>query len=73
MIRIPGTDSLTKKRDWRGFKKVHDWAYVGVNKDTGEEFSQCQHCNKLRSSRNHQPVTMREFKRLQEAGLIEIR
>jgi len=72
MIRIPGTDPITKKRDWRGFKKIHDWAYVGVNKETGEEFGQCQHCDKLRG-RSDRPVTMREFKRLEKAGLIEIR
>jgi len=72
MIRIPGTDPITKKRNWRGFKKIHEWAYVGVNKETGEEFGQCQICDKFRGVDNR-PVSKKEIDRLQKAGLIEIR
>ena len=72
MIRIPGTDPITKKRNWQGFKKIHEWAYVGVNKETGEEIGQCQICWKIRAhgAKGARPVPKREFAKMQTEGKI---
>jgi hypothetical protein len=33
---------------WRGRKKEHDWLYMGVDVETGEEYSMCDLCNEYR-------------------------
>lgn len=75
LIQIPMPDPTTGKRNWKGKKKIHDWAYVGVNKETNEELGQCQICQKIQAygEKGERPVTKRELAKMRKEGKIEIR